>query len=230
MDNRPQYPGRLVVMPQFLSAVCDLPKGYGRRIVDAIAAFLRNPNDPNLNQEQLAGKAIGLRGIRVDDSCRIVLSGSQAVLLLYVGSSDQVCRYAGRAGAEATAMAESPIAHQLHSCADPLWVFAPDQAAESPSCGTPISVDDLARLIVRTRKYLPLAHLLLSRGPEIGSMELRFRAIEAALVAALPKAARAGTKWWGNNHSSMHAFAWMAVGWKTSAVDLHTETVTFIRH
>ena len=216
---------KLVVMPQFLSSVCELPREYGRRIVEAITAFLRNPNDPNLNQEQLAGKAVGLRAIRVDDSCRVVLSGSQAVMLLYAGSSDQVRRYAGRAGAEATAMAESPIAHQLHSCADPLWVFAPDQATESPSCGAPMSVDELARLIGRTRKYLPLAHLLLSRGPEIGSMELRFGAIEAALGAALPKAARAGTKWWENNPAKTHAYAWMAVGWETAAVDLRTETV-----
>ena len=220
---------KLVVMPQFLSSVYELPKGYGRRIIEAISAFLCNPNDPNLNEEELAGKAIGLRAIHVDDSCRIVLSGSQAVMLLYVGSSDQVSCYAGRAGAEVTAMAESPIAHQLHSCADPLWVFAPDQAAESPSCGAPMSVNELARLIGRTRKYLPLAHLLLSRGPEIGSMELRFRAIETALGGALPKAARAGRKWWENDPARAQAYAWMAVGWKTSAVDLHTETVTFGR-
>lgn len=229
MEVRSEYPARLVIAPQFLLSAYELAREHGRKIVNAINAFVRNPNDPGLHHERLAGEAVGLRSIDVDDSCRIVLSGRQVIMLLYVGSHDQASRFADRAGAEVTAMAESPIAHQLHNCADPLQVFAPAHASESPSCGAPISTDGLARLIMRTHKYLPLAYLLLSRGPEIGSMELQFRAIETALGNTLPKSARTSRKWWANDRARARAYSWMAVGWKTAAVDLHNETVAFVR-
>ena len=230
MENGSECPGRLILMPQFLSSVSELPKGHDSRIIKAINAFISDPSHPSLQEQRLAGKAIGLRLIRVDDSCRIVLSGRRVIMLLYAGTHDQASRFAERAGAEVTAMAESPIAHQLHDCADPLWVFAPEKASESPSCGVPISVDGLARLIRRTRKYLPLAHLLLSRGPEIGSMELQFCAIESALGTTLPKSARTGRKWWSNDPARAQAYSWMATGWKTEAVDLQSETVAFSRY
>jgi len=220
---------KLVITPPFLLSVYELGAEYGRKIVNAIQTFLRNPDHNCLHHERLTGKAVGLQSIHVDDSCRIVFSGKQVLMLLYAGSDDQISHFAERAGAEATAMAESPIAHQLHSCADPLQVFAPAHASESPSCGAPVSADGLARLIVGTRKYLPLTHLLLSRGPEVGSMEVGLRALETALGDALPKSAHTSRRWWDNDPARTQAYSWMAVGWKTAAVDLHNETVTFIR-
>ena len=68
---------KLIVMPQFLSSVYELPAEYGHRILEAVTAFLSSPDHPNLKREDLGGKAIGLRAIRVDDSCRIVLSGRE---------------------------------------------------------------------------------------------------------------------------------------------------------
>ncbi len=220
----------LVVMPEFLAAVGELPKKQAIEVIQGIELLTRNPDDPRLNRERLAGRAAGLQSIHAGDSCRIVFAGRQVVLLRFAGTVDQIQRFVERAAAEVTAMAESPIAHQLHACADPLQVFASDQGSESPSCGAPISIETLTRLILHTRKYLPLSRLLLSRGPEISSMEMRFTEIETVLAAVLPKSARTRKQWWSNNPDQAQAHAWMAVGWKTAALDLHHEKVVFVRH
>ena len=229
MEIESEQRGGLIVMPEFLISASEFPKEEGRKIVEAIELMMRNPDDPSLSRERLEGKAAGLQSIRATDSCRIVFAGRQVIMLRYVGTGEQAHRFAERAAAEVTAMAESPIAHQLHACADPLQVFAATLVSESPSCGAPISIGTLARLILRTRKYLPLTRLLLSRGPEIGAMEMRFQAIETALAGTLPKSARRSRTWWANDPGRSQAYSWMAIGWETVSVDLQAETVDFVR-
>ncbi len=228
MDIESENRGRLIVMPEFLIGVSELPKVEGRKIVGAIDLLIRNPDDPSLCRERLEGSEAGLQSIRATDSFRIVFAGRHVVMLRYLGSGPQAHRFAERAAVEVTAMAESPIAHQLHACSDPMQVFAAT-ASESPSCGAPISIGTISRLILGTRKYLPLTHLLLSRGPEIGSMEMNFRAIETVLAGALPKSARRSRTWWANDPGRAQAYSWMAIGWETASVDLQGERVDFVR-
>ncbi len=79
-------------------------------------------------------------------------------------------------------------------------------------------------------KYAPLYRHLSAR---TGSRwRASFAEIERILDFVLPDSARLYRPWWSNpkrdgGHS--HALAWQAAGWKTSAVDLDAETLTFER-
>lgn len=78
-------------------------------------------------------------------------------------------------------------------------------------------------------KYEPFrAHLATREGPLV---RMRFEEIEALLQRPLPASARRYRPWWANEQSGthVHARSWLDSGWTTRNVDLHGETVEFIR-
>lgn len=56
-----------------------------------------------------------------------------------------------------------------------------------------------------------------------------FAEMEEVLGFSLPKAARGGDAWWGNDAEKPHNRAWLEAGWRVLAVDRKGETVTFAR-
>ncbi len=79
-------------------------------------------------------------------------------------------------------------------------------------------------------KYAPLHRYLLAlhTAPE---WRASFGEIEAILGFRLPDSARLHRPWWSNRKSGGygHALAWQAAGWRTRAVDLEAESLTFER-
>ena len=218
---------RLVVTPQFLRSAYELPKKYGCEVLKAIRLYLDNPGNASLNIERFAGSADEIQSLPAGKQCRILFSIARDVRLLFVGVHSAAQRFADCGHADATAFAEVPIAFQLHI---DFWQTGPFAATESPSCGAPVSANDLGRLILRGRTYLPLAQLLLSRGAEAESIQLSFRELETALGEALPKCARKQPAWWANDLSHTQASAWLTIGWWAIALDLQRETIAFERN
>ena len=74
-------------------------------------------------------------------------------------------------------------------------------------------------------KYLKLTEYLTS----IDGAEWRatFQEIEQVLGFPLPDSARAHQAWWSNQMRSQ-SLAWQSAGWKTTALDLENERVTFV--
>lgn len=96
----------------------------------------------------------------------------------------------------------------------------------------PVSADAVKDLLLRTSKYLPLAHYLLTRTSNTRSLELAFVKIEEIIRSPLPPAARRHRPWWANERGPtrhVQATAWLSVGWKVHAVSLQNESVTFGR-
>jgi hypothetical protein len=223
----PESRKRVVVTPQFLRSAYELPRERGREVLKALRLFLANPDDASVHFERSAPGADGVQSIWAGNYCRILFSDGPGMKLLFVGVNIAAQRFAERGYAVATAFAEAPIAFQLRI---DFWQTGPAAASESPSCGAAISAQNLGGLLLRGRRYLPLAQLLLSRGPEVGSIELRFREIETTLGEALPKSARTRPAWWSNDRSHAQANSWLAIGWQAAALDLQKEMIAFVRN
>ena len=75
--------------------------------------------------------------------------------------------------------------------------------------------------------YQPLGNFLQGNPGKV--VMLSFVDIEAVLGRPLPPSAYLRRGWWGNHPSLPQAHAWLAVGWKTRAVKLSLQTVSFVR-
>lgn len=76
-------------------------------------------------------------------------------------------------------------------------------------------------------KYAPLSQRLQRhRGDE---WRASFAEIEEVLGFPLPKGARTGKAWWGNDEAKPHAKAWTGKGWAAHEVDPAKGAVTFRR-
>lgn len=75
-------------------------------------------------------------------------------------------------------------------------------------------------------KYVDLAKHLASLDGTV--WHATFDEIEAVLGFALPESARAYPAWWANQGRSQSQ-AWQSAGWRTAAVDVTEERVTFVR-
>ncbi len=62
---------------------------------------------------------------------------------------------------------------------------------------------------------------------DAGVWETTFQAVEEVLGFALPDSARQYREWWANQGRSQ-SLSWQGAGWKTTAVDLERERVTFL--
>jgi hypothetical protein len=59
---------------------------------------------------------------------------------------------------------------------------------------------------------------------------MAFAEVEAVIGQGLPAGARSHTAWWGNSRSGhSQSRAWLLAGWKIVAVDLGSETASFLR-
>ena len=62
---------------------------------------------------------------------------------------------------------------------------------------------------------------------DAGVWEATFTEVEEVLGAPLPTSARQYPAWWANQGRAQSS-AWQGAGWKTTAVDVEREKVTFI--
>jgi hypothetical protein len=90
---------------------------------------------------------------------------------------------------------------------------------------------ELLRQAAQRGKYAPLyRHLMKLEG---GEWRATFGEIEKVLGFKLPDSARIHRPWWANQgerggHS--HALSWETAGWRTSQVDMASETIVFVRN
>lgn len=79
-------------------------------------------------------------------------------------------------------------------------------------------------------KYEPLKRYLEGRF-EAETIRLSFTEIDHILGFRLPRSARDHQAWWSNTRiGHSHAAAWLDADWKTTALDLAGEAVTFVRN
>jgi len=76
-------------------------------------------------------------------------------------------------------------------------------------------------------KYQPLSDRL--RGHPADEWRASFTEIEDVLGFPLPKGARSGRAWWGNDDARPHSRAWASQGWQAHEVDPAIGFVTFRR-
>lgn len=62
---------------------------------------------------------------------------------------------------------------------------------------------------------------------DAGIWEASFQEVEEVLRFPLPESARQYREWWANQSRSQ-SLSWQGAGWKTTAVDLERERVTFL--
>ncbi len=76
------------------------------------------------------------------------------------------------------------------------------------------------------KKYAELENHLANKG--FDSIKMTFKEIESVIDDTLPASARKHRAWWSNNPSnSVITYAWLAAGYKTSAVNMESETLVF---
>ena len=103
------------------------------------------------------------------------------------------------------------------------------QGTPPPAAGT-LSERDLAAIATVGKKYVPLAEHLARIQDE--SATLTFGEIETILRSALPPTARSthARAWWANTDTHSQGKAWLAVGWRTTVIDVVNEHIEFRRH
>lgn len=226
---------------QFIRSAYELPKEAARKVLKALYLFVTDPSHPSLHLERLSGEASGLFSIRVDDNLRIIMAYGATPVLLFAGTHDAAYRVA-RGGSRLFAASDDGVGyredrlHEIDSEQEVLYdqiprhrVTTPFSSRAWPSGSATLSVDDLDRLIVRTKKYLPLTEFLLNLPPSQSTIELTFEDIQQLIGAELPRSGRRYSAWWANDVTHTQASAWMAVGWKTSNVQLIRQCVTLER-
>ena len=75
--------------------------------------------------------------------------------------------------------------------------------------------------------YAPLERFLADQMST--RLRLSFEDVERVLGAPLPRSARLYQPWWANTETHSQARAWMRKGWRTEAVDVPGEKLTFVR-
>jgi mRNA-degrading endonuclease RelE of RelBE toxin-antitoxin system len=221
----------ITVLDSFLSSAYDLPKEISRKVFKALKNLVNDPRGTGLHVERLNGQASDLWSIRVDDDYRIILqfSESRPPTALFVGKHDLAYRFANRAARpepipdvafnRERATEETSYSHFLTSLQTLKSTSVPPTAL--------VEIDDLASL-VNTRKYLPIARVLLQESQS--TIRFSFDALEMIIGDKLPPSARTYRPWWANERGRrVQASSWLGVGWKVDAVDLGAETVRFVR-
>jgi len=206
--------GTVIVDERFLGSAYSLPKEIGRKVYKALHLYSRNPDHPSPHREKLSGKADGLFSIRVDDNYRIIFRQvGPAPVLMDVAKHDEAYRSAETrpsAPPEQQEPGEHPFAPRLRRLE---W-----HRRE-------VELDDVAHL-VGTRKYLPLAQILLAAGER--TLSLSFAQISEIIGEQLPASAMKYRAWWANNRGRhVQASAWLGVGYVVDDVNLAKKLVVF---
>lgn len=222
----------VTVLDSFLSSAYDLPKETARKVFKALRNFVNDPRNVGLNLERLQGKASDLWSIRVDDNYRIIFRESQSgtPVVLFVGKHDHAYRYADRA-AQNQERSIGLFSREIPSGIEEMQdVTFSKHMRREPHCDVAAARVDLEDLesMVSTRKYLPLARVLLQE--EGTSVRFTFGQLEEAIADQLAPSARKHRPWWANERGRhVQASSWLGVGWKVGSVDLTGEIVTFDR-
>ena len=221
---RPDMLG-LFLADTFIEALTGLPRETVAKVAKAMRFFRRDPHHPGLNFEALHRD--GLFSVRVDRNYRIILrQGGTAPALLYVGNHDDSYKFAARTPEWCDQLGPEPP-EAVHAYAPRGTPVAQTSSYVLPVLPAPI---DAVESLIGTRKYLPLAHLLLSKPDAAARAQLTFPELEKIIGDTLPPAARKHRAWWSNSHKRhVQASAWLAVGWRVKQVDLSGETVSFER-
>ena len=85
------------------------------------------------------------------------------------------------------------------------------------------------RLEAPVGSYAKLAEFLESVSKDIISVDLSFKQIEARLGKELPQSAYEYRAWWANDPSKPQSAAWLDEGWRTKAVSMTDQRLTFER-
>jgi mRNA-degrading endonuclease RelE of RelBE toxin-antitoxin system len=229
----------VMIQDSFLASAYELPKEITKKVFKALRTLLRDPRGGGLRIEKLSGRAAHLWSARVDDDYRIIFEWSKSgvPVVVYVAKHDDAYDFA-EGGAKVTfgfaSLAASPVGVSVGSLLELVAPVAIGRAiagiAGLPNQPTRVSteIDELEPL-VDTRKYLPLARLLLNS--TANRVEVPFAEIERIIGLQLPASARRYSAWWANESSGSHvqAHAWIGVGWRVETLVLQSETVAFRR-
>ena len=222
----------VTVLDSFLSSAYDLPKETARKVFKALRNFVSDPRNVGLNLERLQGKASDQWSIRVDDDYRIIFRESEPgpPVVLFVGKHDLAYRFADR-----TAHSQAPsiglFARERPSGIEEVQEVTPlmnlRRVLKGEEAAARVDLEDLETL-VSTRKYLPIARILLQEGGT--AARFTFAQLEKAIADQLPPSARKYRPWWANERGRhVQASSWLGVGWKVGSVDLTGGIVTFNR-
>jgi mRNA-degrading endonuclease RelE of RelBE toxin-antitoxin system len=223
----------VTVLDSFLSSAYDLPKETARKVFKALRNFVSDRRNAGLSLERLQGKANDLWSIRVDDDYRIIFRESEPgpPVVLFVGKHDLAYRFADR-----TAHSQAPsiglFARERTPGIEEVQEVTPlmnlRRVQKGEAAAARVDLEDL-ETIVSTRKYLPIARILLQEDGH--SARFTFAQLEKAIADQLPPSARKHRPWWANERGGRHvqASAWLGVGWKVASVDRTGETVTLNR-
>jgi mRNA-degrading endonuclease RelE of RelBE toxin-antitoxin system len=222
----------VTVLDSFLSSAYDLPKETSRKVFKALRNFVTDRRNAGLSLERLQGKANDLWSIRVDDDYRIIFRESEPhpPVVLFVGKHDLAYRFADR-----TAHSQAPsiglFARERPSGIEEVQEVTPlmnlRRVLKGEEAAASVDLEDLETL-VSTRKYLPIARILLQEGGT--AARFTFAQLEKAIADQLPPSARKYRPWWANERGRhVQASSWLGVGWKVGSVDLTGEIVTFNR-
>ena len=225
-------PAAVTVLDSFLSSAYDLPKEAARKVFKALRNFVSDRRNAGLSLERLQGKANDLWSIRVDDDYRIIFRESEPgpPVVLFVGKHDLAYRFADRtAHSQAPSIGlfsrERPSGIEEVQEVTPLMNLRRVQKGEAAAAS--VDLEDLETM-VSTRKYLPIARILLQEDGH--SARFTFAQLEKAIADQLPTSARKYRPWWANERGRhVQASSWLGVGWKVGSVDLTGEIVTFNR-
>jgi mRNA-degrading endonuclease RelE of RelBE toxin-antitoxin system len=222
----------VTVLDSFLSSAYDLPKETARKVFKALRNFVSDRRNAGLNLERLQGKASDLWSIRVDDDYRIIFRESEPhpPVVLFVGKHDLAYRFADRA-AHSQAPSIGLFARERPSGIEEVQEVTPlmnlRRVLKGEEAAARVDLEDLETL-VSTRKYLPIARILLQEGGT--SARFTFAQLEKAIADQLPPSARKYRPWWANERGRhVQASSWLGVGWKVGSVDLTGGIVTFNR-
>jgi len=204
-----------VLHDSFLESAYLLPKDGIRKVLKALNLFRHDRRHSSLNFESLHRASNSLKSIAVNNNCSIILrEGKNAIELLYVGTYERANRFGKNfAGVRVQPTKQKRNAFSLMSPRNPpqtqlRWTYVQG--------------------LLRARQYLPVARLLLSQIDN--SVEFTFSQFESLLEGPLPRSAGLYRSWWTNFAGHVQASAWLAVGWKVSAVDFSHKKVAFTRH
>jgi mRNA-degrading endonuclease RelE of RelBE toxin-antitoxin system len=225
----------VIIQDSFLACAYELPKEISKKIFKTMRALVANPRSGGLQIEKLSGRSKGLWSARVDKDYRIIFDWSSAgvPVILYVAKHDDAYDYSDAASRVGVGLglvyAPDPEA--------PLDMVAPVAVAKAivkdvPDPDKPgrvcTEIDQLEPL-VSTRKYLPLARVLINS--TTNQVDLPFSEIERIIGLSLPASARKYPAWWANESSGSHvqAHAWVGIGWRVVTLRLDREQVVFGR-
>jgi mRNA-degrading endonuclease RelE of RelBE toxin-antitoxin system len=225
----------VIIQDSFLACAYELPKEIAKKVFKTMRALVANPRSGGLQIEKLSGRSKGLWSARVDKDYRIIFNWSSdgVPVILYVAKHDDAYDYSdatARAGAGLGLVPAPGVEAPLDMVAPVAVAKAIVEVVVHPDKPARVCTEiDRLEPLVSTRKYLPLARVLMNSTTR--HVELPFSEIERIIGFSLPASARKYPAWWANESSGSHvqAHAWVGIGWRVVTLRLDREQVVFER-